>query len=99
MGLTDVVGDEDTTNLLRSSTSRMVSQGAGVNPRARGIGGREPGSLGRSANLQMTRKSVSLSQTLFRESRRYWAQQTLCGGSPERPKRSPGVVTFARDLA
>jgi len=35
VGLTGVVGSEDTTNSVRRSTSRMVSPGAGVKRRAR----------------------------------------------------------------
>ena len=35
MGLTGVVGSEDTTNSVRRSTSRMVSPGAGVKRRDR----------------------------------------------------------------
>ncbi len=35
MGLTGVVGSEDTTNSVWHSTSRMVSPGAGVKRRAR----------------------------------------------------------------
>ena len=59
MGLTGVVDSEDTMNSVWRSTSRMVSPGAGVNPRARGICGKNPEVWGRLPNLQISQISVT----------------------------------------